>query len=355
MRSSPITLAVGLVVAASCSTSPVVTETTVTTPQPATSTPPVSRSPVSTSTTAPAGDSTTAFPYDFARHGDTPVLAPGSWATGYSATPWVTRHGDEWLMFHAGRNRETGDTGVGLARSIDGLTWERVGDAPVYTRDGAVPSWASTIEIDSVWHMYYTTGWTAGYLDVYLATAPAPEGPWTGEQVVIEAPRLDWNRRILIAGVTEIDGVYLMPFAGFDIDARHPAIGILSSSDGIVWEVTPEPIYRGSGGEWDSHGVVPSNIVRTEHGLEIFFLGFDRPPAVEIVESSPTLRLGRLVSTDGGATWQADNHGGPVVDTGEKGWPGVSTVYVDGEYRLYEGDDLGAAGVALITGTIPGG
>ena len=41
------------------------------------------------------------------------------------------------------------------------------------------------------------------------------------------------------------------------------------------------------------------------------------------------------------------------ADSFERGWPGISVVYVDGEYRLYMGHELGGAGIALVTGTIP--
>ena len=83
----------------------------------------------------------------------------------------------------------------------------------------------------------------------------------------------------------------------------------------------------------------------------MFFLGFDRP--VTIALETDTLKLGRLVSTDGGLSWEADNDGHPIADTFERGWPGISAVYEDGEYRLYMGHELGGAGIALVVGTIP--
>ena len=209
------------------------------------------------------------------------------------------------------------------------------------------------IEIDGTWVMYYTSGWTSGYRNVSRATAPDPAGPWTDEGPVLEAPRKDWNRRILPMGISRIGDTYVMPYAGFDIDARNPAIGLFTSADGLEWQSTEAPIYEGKAADWDDSGIVPTRIIETDQGLELFFLGFDRLPAINVQESLPSFKLGRLISTDGGATWVADNGGLPVFDTGEYGWPGVSVAFEDGQYFIYFGDDLGGAGIALSTGTIP--
>ena len=145
----------------------------------------------------------------------------------------------------------------------------------------------------------------------------------------------------------------MVPFAGFESGRANPSIGFLTSTDFAEWTATEVPVYGGTSEGWDRFGVMPANIIATDAGLELFFLGFEREPAINTRPDFSTFKMGRLVSTDGGASWEVDNDGQPVVDTGERGWPGVTTVYRDGTYYFYLGDDLGSSGIALITGSIP--
>ncbi|MBT8201929.1 MAG: hypothetical protein HKN74_07830 [Acidimicrobiia bacterium] len=307
--------------------------------------------PTTTTTVVPTTTTTTlTFPYDFTQHPGTPLITPGAWDPGYTAVPHVVQHDGEWLMFYSGGTGGR-SSALGLARSADGLMWEKSPDQAIFEGPGRGVSWNYARLVGDEWVMWYTTGYTLGYRRLNRATAPAPEGPWTEDELTIEDPSNEWNDRILPTGFSQIGESYLIPYAGFPDGVSPPSIGLLRSPDGETWQSTEDPIYRPQPGTWTEYGVVPTNIVETPAGLELFFLGFDRPVTIAI--EAETLKLGRLVSTDGGATWEADNDGQPVIDTFERGWPGISVVYLDGEYRLYMGHELGGAGIALITGMIP--
>ena len=311
-------------------------------------------------TTAAADTSTTAaettttvlayvYPYDFAVHPAAPVVQPEDWDQSYTAVPWVILRGAETLLFYAGASGRAAS--LGLATSSDGITFEKHPDNPLFAPPGGL-GWFSIAEVDDQWVMWYVTGFSPPYRKVNRATAPSLRGPWTDEGESFIAPDREWDQFIVPTGVTDIDGTLFMPYAGYDQTDRIPAIGLLTSTDGVTWEpIGDDPIHTATEGTWDEKGVVPTNIIETERGLELFFLGFDEAPKVGYQKNS--IPMGRLVSTDGGESWLLDHDGLPVADTEERGWPGVSVAYVDGEYRLYLGDDLGGAGISLITGTIP--
>jgi len=309
---------------------------------------------VAAATTTAGLDTTTtvaeyAYPYDFAVHPAAPVIVPEDWDQSYTAVPWVMLEGGDTLLFYAGASGRAAS--LGLATSDDGITFEKHADNPLFMPPGGL-GWFSIAEVGDEWVMWYVQGFSPPYRKVFRATAPSLRGPWTDEGEAFMAPDREWDQFIVPAGVTDVDGMLMMPYAGYDATVRIPAIGVLTSSDGVAWEPAgADPIHTATPGSWDEKGVVPTNIIETEHGLEMFFLGFDEAPKVGYQRNS--IPLGRLVSTDGGATWVADQDGLPVADTEERGWPGVSVVYVDGEYRIFLGDDLGGAGISLITGTIP--
>lgn len=311
--------------------------------------------PTTTTTTEPAPE-VFESPYSFeGQHPESPVLVPGEWDVAFTAVPHVLVEEDgTWLMFYSGDGGRRVPSTVGLASSTDGLAWEKLESNPIFERaDGLAVGWLYVIEDDDEWRMLYTTDFSVGYRDAWFATAPSPEGPWTEDRQAFAAPGGDCCRRFLPTGFSKIGDTYWVPYAGFESGRLNPTIGFYTSTDLVEWTASEAPVHAGTPGGWDEFGVVPTNIIETENGLEMFFLGFDRDVAINNDPSFNTIKMGRLISTDGGLTWQVDNDGQPVVDTGEKGWPGVTTVYRDGTYYFYMGDDLGSAGIALVTGTIP--
>lgn len=320
-----------------------------TVPTTTTTTPPTTTSTAPPTTTTTMPDVSSAF----VEHPNSPVLVPTGWDSGYTAVPNVIRDGERWLMFYTGEEAGLPDPpGVGVAESPDGINWTRVGDGPTYNRQasGGGPSWVFATDTGEEWVLHYTTGWSVGFTSVYRVTGPTIEGPWSEEVEALEPPRDDWNRRILPTGVTIVDGVWWMPYAGWDIDGKNASIGYFLSTDGKTWESVDEPILTPDE-EWNRFAVVPMNVIETDLGLELWYLGFDRPPDIRIRNTYSDILFGRLISTDGGGTWTADADGGPIGSTGEKGWPGVSVALVDGEYRIYGGDDLGQSGIKLVVGT----
>jgi hypothetical protein len=360
----PLLAAVLLLVASACGASDDATAASTeaagaTAPTTTTTAATTASGPATTTTTTEATTTTTEvqyeYPYDFAVIDGITVLEPSDWDTRFTATPNVYVQEDgTWLMFYSGSGGRTGPTGMGLATSTDGITWEKQAvDGPFFQREDRQPfGWVFVHPDGDGWVMYYTLGFSVGFRDVYRASAPAPEGPWEEEGLAFFAPGDEWNHRIVPSGLTKIGDTWWMPYGGFARGGTTPSVGFMTSTDGVEW-VSSGPVYSGSGSDWDAFGVMPSNILDTDHGLEIFFLGFERLPLVDHPAEAPTFKMGRLVSTDGGQTWVPDNDGQPILDTGERGWPGIAVVEQDGTYFVYGGHELGGDGIFLSMGTIP--
>lgn len=329
-------------------------------PATATTDPPTTTSTEPTTTTTEPTTTTTTevvfdYPYDFALVGGVTVLEPTTWDSRFTAVPNVYVQDDgTWLMFYSGSGGRSRVTGLGLAASTDGITWEKQSvDGPYFQREDRQPfGWVFVHPDGDGWVMYYTLGFSVGFRDVYRATAPAPEGPWTEEGLAFFAPGGEWNHRIIPSGLTRIGDTWWMPYGGFARGGTQPQIGFMTSTDGVEW-VSSEPVYAGTGAGWDEYGVMPANILQTDEGLELFYLGFDRLPLVNNPPDVSTYKLGRLTSTDGGQTWVPDNDGQPILDTGERGWPGIAVVEQNGTYYVYGGHELGGDGIFLSIGTIP--
>lgn len=292
-------------------------------------------------------------PYGFEVHELSPVVLSEGEDAMYTAVPSVLIVDGTWYMFYSGRRDRRTVEVARLATSSDGLLWEKHPGPMLKRSDGQGVSWLFVAAQDDGWAMYYTTSFSVGFRDIFKATAPDLTGPWSEVPgIAIQAPFNGWNERVIPTGLTLIDGTYWMPYAGFDRARENPSIGFFTSSDGETWETSEEPIMTGTPGEWDAFGVVPANIIVTDRGWELFYLGFGRDVAINSDPSFETLKMARLLSTDGGATWIEDNGGLPVLDTGEKGWPGVASVALDDAYFLYGGHNLGFDGVFLVTGRI---
>lgn len=347
-----------LIVTACGSATTADTAITTTTVAPTTSTT-VTTVSTTTTTLPPATTTTTVgyeFPYDFSVV-DT-VIEPGEWDQSWTAVPTVVIGDDgTWYLFYSGDGGRRVPSRLGLATSADGTAWEKVTvDRSAFAPpDNISVGWlAARQNDDGTWQIWFTGGFSLGHRRIYTATAPEPAGPWEYGGTAIETFLLpDWASRIVVTGLTVVDGQLWMTFGAWDTDDNGPTIGILTSDDGVTWETTAEPILAAQEDTWFASGVNPSNVVQTERGLELLFIGTDRGWGGGINDDIAPYLIGRLISVDGGETWLLDNDGEPIASTEEKGWPGVATVYRDGRYFLYLGHELGFSGINLITGTIP--
>lgn len=90
----------------------------------------------------------------------------GAWDSALAVTPVVLHDGYGWLMFYSGGSSSDPDVEffrqyrTGLATSVDGITWERYGDAPILAGPEGFPGFSpwvtSAVLVDGTVYLYYT-------------------------------------------------------------------------------------------------------------------------------------------------------------------------------------------------------
>lgn len=212
----------------------------------------------------------------------------GEWDEHLEASFAVKRDG-EYLLYYSGYRHE-GVPAMGfpaalaVARSTDGVHFERVEDGPIIQ---PTPGWLDNdavyspaiIEHEDQLLMVYAghcyTSCDAGY-GVSLLSASSNDGiHWIKhtEPVLQAVAGIDWTRDgVAEPALVETDGDFYLFFTGLDGDAR--VIGIARSAEPFgPWEVAPDPIITPSPDGFDAGGVLAPD-VRIEGDLaRMWFLG----------------------------------------------------------------------------------
>ena len=161
---------------------------------------------------------------NWTRHGDAVVaVGPrGSFDERAVADPYVIRAGDQFYLFYLGQDRARRQS-IGLARSPDGITWEKLRSNPV-------------IE---------------------------PGGPGSFDENGVGEP-----------AVWASGGQWWMLYTGRDKNERRH-LGLARSADGVGWERVPDFVVSGMQ-PWDSQVVCdPSVELMPDGSVRVWFGGGD--------------------------------------------------------------------------------
>ena len=159
-------------------------------------------------------------------------------------------------MWYTGQNGETQSSALGLARSEDGLHWERVGEGPVLSPTG---------------------GWEKGAL--------------------------------MCPHVLEEGGRLRMWYSGGEM-LEPDAVGYAESADGLRWErAADNPVLRAGEG-WEAARVTAACVVPREHDYLAFYIGF--------AEGYERSQIGLARSRDGVRDWER-YPGNPIIRPGGAG------------------------------------
>ncbi|MEO8274244.1 MAG: hypothetical protein ABI620_09275 [Chloroflexota bacterium] len=214
--------------------------------------------------------------------------------------------------------------------SPDGVAWTEVADASLeglsagLGNPGAMPT--SVFADGDGWVMYHTgtlaserQGW-----DIWRATAPGPNGPWTRADapVLRRGPAGAWDSGALdFPSVFATATGYTMVYSGQD--SAHPdggAIGLATSTDGIAWTkhddpattdglgVESDPVARpGLCGGFDDRAIHQPRIVAQPDRLVMAYAAY-----TGALDSRAS--IGYADSIDGGLTWGCE-WPAPALDT----------------------------------------
>lgn len=184
------------------------------------------------------------------------------------------------------------DVRIGLARSVDMVSWERVpeiilsGENVSYLNGTSEhPSVSSiVVEEDGSIKMYFDIFINGNGRGVGLATAPDINGPWSAHpQPVLTPSGGGWDRYgIASSDVIRVDGSYHMYYAVFMDERANPemGIGMATSENGIDWEKHPDAVFRKSSEEaWDSFKVEVPRVIHTNKGFVMAYRSDDGHPS----------------------------------------------------------------------------
>lgn len=214
--------------------------------------------------------------------------------------------------------------------STDAVTWTEAVDASLaglsdgYGRPGALP--ASVLQTDHGWVMYYVAtlatedrGW-----DIWRATAPGADGPWTraDEPVLRRGAAGAWDAGALDfpTVIPTADGYAMFYSAIPTLVSVEGSVGLATSVDGISWTRHGDPVVTpGLCGGFDERAIQQPRVIEGGDGLYMVYAGYAGDEM-----SRPG--VGLATSTDGGTTWGCQWPGNALDSTGIPGGDGIHTV-----------------------------
>ena len=224
--------------------------------------------------------------------------------------------------------------------SADAITWTlQLDDSLAGLSDGlgdpgAMPT--SVLQIGDDWVMYLTgtlaterEGW-----DIWRATAPRLDGPWTRDEepVLRRGPAGAWDAGALdFPSIVALEEGYAMVYSAVPSDQRATgSIGRATSTDGVEWTKGDDPDTTGEAfaesdpvatpglcGGFDERAILQPRLIPSEIGFLMAYAGYSG-------EAASRPQVGFAGSADGTAwscQWPA-----PALDTSGLTGEGVHTI-----------------------------
>lgn len=215
------------------------------------------------------------------------VLDDEQFGASHALTGPVVKHDGSFHLFYTAGEANFGDGRIAHAVSDDASNWsmaeDRVlvaADVPFAPRE-ILPT-SGVVLPDGTWVLYFHTGgniYGSSGSVIGLATATAPEGPWTAlpEPILQLEDSPGWDSQgVANPHVLLVGDEYVMWYDGHAGDqslAPDRSIGIAVSDDGLTWNRSgTEPVLTpGTEGSWDELRVFDPNVVAHDDGFVMSF------------------------------------------------------------------------------------
>jgi predicted GH43/DUF377 family glycosyl hydrolase len=219
-----------------------------------------------------------------------PVLSsgpPGAWDSSSVALGSVLWNGTIFFMWYRGTSPTTYQTGaVGLATSLDGVSWLKFSGNPVLTGTTVDQEYIAnpyvlkpTLSYD-MWYTARSTSYpkSSPYTEILLATS-ADGIDWVKWPHAVFSPSTDsmrWDSGAVYSPAVYWNATtFWMWYSGLGQSFLNPQIGIATSPDGATWTRSADnPILSpGPADSWNSAGVERTDLTIGSHGLMLYFDG----------------------------------------------------------------------------------
>jgi predicted GH43/DUF377 family glycosyl hydrolase len=220
------------------------------------------------------------------------VLGLGSsWENQYIFSPFVAYNGSAFLMWYNGENKN-GVISVGLATSLDGISWIRYPQNPVL-RVGSVGEWdhgsvlgASILYEGAIYKMWYSGKAQSGTSStISIGYATSSDGiHWTkyaGNPVFAAGPDYDRNG-VLYPAVISLGSSYVMYYLG-----DNGTTALANSTDGTHWTRIAQITWPSQ--DWDKSRHTFHGVLKTSQGYLMAYHG----------QGTTALQIGFASSTNG--------------------------------------------------------
>lgn len=247
-------------------------------PPAATATPPAGSAPAATPTAAPAVTRRFEFGADVVV--DTELTATND----LYINPGAVIEADGVLhMFPNSFSTWPAKVKVPHLTSEDGVEWTLDGAglaidaADVAVANPGIDVSTGFVADDGTWVLVFETVANSKPWELYRATAPGPDGPWTAQDGAILTPTagsfdaggVQWP------SVVKVGDRWAMYYAGFDQpQSGTGSIGVAWSDDGLAWEKQAEPVLVASE-KWEGRSLDRPRVVAVPDGFVMLYTGRD--------------------------------------------------------------------------------
>ena len=213
----------------------------------------------------------------------------GSWDYHWIAVGSVVKQDSQYAMWYSGAPPSGDQPQSGRATSIDGITWQKDTLNPVL-KVGPLGAWdddaafVPNVLVDSSGYKMWYAGWKGqqyGYTQIGLAKSI--DGiSWQKDSlnpVLSFGQSSDWDASYLDPDAVLFDGsiykMWYMGGKGGGFPTTSAAIGFATSIDGIHWTKYPQNPVLGSGssGSWDAGGIGLMEVIQDEGHYLMWYTG----------------------------------------------------------------------------------
>lgn len=254
----------------------------------------------------------------------TPVLTlgpQGSWDSSEVGLGSVYWNGTRFLMWYRGVSPRFESGAIGLAISVDGVSWTKYSGNPVL-RPGPVdqrfmttPNVVKTSDLFSMWYAARATDDPPTSQIQRILYATSFDGVRWQKYIGVPLITLEptptpgaWDSGSVYSPTVFYDGTnYGMWYSALNETFLEPRIGFATTKDGTSWKkFSSNPVLSpGPPGSWDSGGVENPNIIIGKVGFMLYYdgigemasgsIGFAQPPMGFNIPEFPPSTFGLLV------------------------------------------------------------